>query len=208
MPRRLQRRPSRRSWRLQQRSWKLLEDLTTDVRRRFDPARSRNEGLWSWLALFYFDSLCPQDADGKRRVRAVAHYRYVGDYAPFRSQRAYRHLLAMPYRIIRRHGAALSKGLLGGPAHGYSDHFEQVASRQDLWNDPGFLRIWHEIYFDQSLTKWDPRAGTAGRKGPGSSRRLTDIFRQFARTYDVRDMDPVELHRLLPAEFKFKKSLP
>src|ERR1700682_1127018 len=31
-------------------------------------------GVWSWLALFYFDQLSPVDADGTRRPREDYHY--------------------------------------------------------------------------------------------------------------------------------------
>ena len=141
----------------------VLDGLPPETRERFDPAKSHGEGLWIWLALFYFDQLCPADGSGTRALRANPHYRYIGDYAPFGAQRAYRHLLAMPCRILLRHGPELSKGLLAGKPHVYFDHFEQVASRQNLWNDPGFLKLWHEIYFDASLSKWDRRRDTISR---------------------------------------------
>ncbi len=183
----------------------LLNRSGPPVRKRFDPARSDNEGLWSWLSLYFFDSLCPADQAGRRHIRASAHYRYVADYGPFRANRAYRHLLVGPYRILRRHGPELSKGLLSGTPSDYHDHYEQVASRNSLWTDEGFLRLFYEIYFNEDRTKWDARAGTGGRKGPGSIRRLQDVFQQFALTYDVRGMDADALRALLPAEFHFQK---
>ena len=48
-------------------------------------------------------------------------------------------------------------------------------------------------------------SGDGRRKGPGSIRRLSDVFQQFVLTYDVRGMDADALRALLPAEFKFKK---
>jgi hypothetical protein len=33
-----------------------------------------NVGLWSWLALFYFDQLCPPETFGQREVREDARY--------------------------------------------------------------------------------------------------------------------------------------
>lgn len=184
----------------------LLDRSDLDVRQRFDPARADNEGLWSWLSLRFFDSLCPPDGSGRRRIRASAHYRYVADYAPFRANRAYRHLLVGPYRILRRHGPELSAGLLAGAASDYHDHYEQVASRNSLWTDEGFLRLFYEIYFSDDRTRWDARAGTGRREGPGSIRRLSDVFQQFALTYDVRGMNADALRALLPTEFHFQKT--
>lgn len=183
----------------------LLDRSGPLVRTRFDPARSDNEGLWSWLSLYFFDPLCPLDKSGRRNVRATPHYRYVADYAGFDARRAYRHLLVGPYRILRRHGREKSKGLLAGTPSDYYDHYEQVASRNSLWTDEGFLRLFHEIYFNEDRTKWDARAGTGGRRGPGSIRRLQDVFQQFALTYDVRGMDADALRALLPTEFHFQK---
>ena len=183
----------------------LIDRSGPEVRETFDPARSDNAGLWSWLSLYFFDSLCPADESGQRNVRAAPHYRYVADYAPFRANRAYRHLLVGPYRILRRHRVELCAGLLAGAAHDYHDHYEQVASRNALWTDEGFLRIFYETYFNADYTKWDARAGTGRRKGTGSIRRLSDVFQQFVLTYDVRGMDADALRALLPAEFKFKK---
>src|ERR1035437_2557705 len=33
-----------------------------------------NKGLWSWLAAFYFDNICPEDGNGKRKVNENAFY--------------------------------------------------------------------------------------------------------------------------------------
>ena len=38
------------------------------------PASADDVGLWSWLALYYFDQLSPLDSDGRRRPRENYHY--------------------------------------------------------------------------------------------------------------------------------------
>ena len=114
-------------------------------------------------------------------------------------------MFAPRHRIFQRHGPDLSAGLLAGTAADYHDHYEQVASRNALWTDEGFLRLFYEIYFNENHTQWDARAGTGDRKGRGSIRRLSDVFQQFALTYDVRGMDADALRARLPDEFKFEK---
>ena len=78
-----------------------------------------DEGLWSWLSLFWFNSLCPARADGTRRPGG--DHRHIAD---FRHRSRYGHLLYGPYLVYRRHGSA-SQVLLTSPAHQYS-HFYQV----------------------------------------------------------------------------------
>ncbi|HYM61743.1 MAG TPA: hypothetical protein VEZ11_12730, partial [Thermoanaerobaculia bacterium] len=38
------------------------------------PALASDTGLWSWLALFYFDQLSPLGTDGRRTPREDYHY--------------------------------------------------------------------------------------------------------------------------------------
>ncbi|HSP14399.1 MAG TPA: hypothetical protein VLV78_06585 [Thermoanaerobaculia bacterium] len=37
-------------------------------------ALMRNVGVWSWLALFYFDQIAPRDGEGLRRIYEQARY--------------------------------------------------------------------------------------------------------------------------------------
>ncbi len=42
---------------------------------------SRDAGLWNWLALRYFEQLCPPDAKGVRKPMAAGHYVLEGRFA-------------------------------------------------------------------------------------------------------------------------------
>src|SRR5262249_50272632 len=61
---------------------------------RFGDAESRSierdHGVWAWLALWFFDMLCPPGRDGVRKPGARA--RWIPEVNNFR--RYYRHLLA------------------------------------------------------------------------------------------------------------------
>jgi hypothetical protein len=52
-----------------------------------------NVGLWSWLSLFFFDSVCPKNKNGGRRVKS--DYTYI-----YKSQHMYHygHLLFVSWR--------------------------------------------------------------------------------------------------------------
>jgi hypothetical protein len=86
-------------------------------------------GLWSWLALFYLDDICPQDRAGNRLPRERAAY--IPEPGNFR--RYYRHLLLGPYLIYQAHrdDPSRAQGLLCKPPHIIDDVVAQIASRYD-----------------------------------------------------------------------------
>lgn len=154
-------------------------------------------GLWSWLALFHFDAICPADKSGDRFPRERAAY--IPEPGNFR--RYYRHLLLGPYLIFRAHNddPARAQGLLCKPPNIIDEVVAQIASRYDYVTNPGIVGLTTELYFDP--TKGTTKRG-AGGKGSGSPRRLADVLKQLDLTWDLYGMQSVELIRLLPTEFR------
>jgi hypothetical protein len=162
----------------------------------------RDTGLWSWLALFYFEELCPADADGERRPGERA--RYIAESANF--QRYYRHLLAGPYRIFRAHRRAPERALavLCQPLSKPGDLVEQLASRQELVTNTAVMEVATALYVDPGTGK--PKRGSQ-TKSVGAVRRLADVLSQFDVTWDLYSAKFAELLGILPAEFnRFRTS--
>jgi hypothetical protein len=162
----------------------------------------RDVGLWSWLALFYFDELCPADSSGARRPGERA--RYIPEAANF--QRYYRHLLAGPYRIFRAHRRAPEKALavLCQPLNRPGDLVEQLASRQELVTNSAIMEVATVLYVDAATGK--PKRGSQ-TKTVGAVRRLADVLSQFDVTWDLYSTQLGELLGILPAEFnRFRAS--
>lgn len=155
----------------------------------------RDTGLWGWLALFYFDELCPADRSGARFTGERA--RYIPD-ASF--QRYYRHLLAGPFRIFRAHRDKPERALavLCQPLDKPGDIVEQLASRQEIVTNRAVIEVATKLYIDPALKK--PRRG-AGGKSNGSARRYADVLNQFDLTWDLYAMPSPELLGILPNEF-------
>lgn len=160
------------------------------------PDLEHDKGLWSWLALFYFDQFCPPGKDGMRKLGEKA--RWIPEVTNYRNY--YRHLLAGPYRIYHAHGdnPARALALLYGPLHQPGDIVEQLASRQELVTNKSIVEAATLLYYDPKTNK--AKRGAAGR-GPGSARRLADIFNQFDVTWDLYSMDSRDLLEILPTEF-------
>lgn len=152
-------------------------------------------GLWSWLSVFFFDSICPKENDGKRNPGAIDRYILNVDHWG----RYYRHLLAAPTRIYEELGD-LSEIYLTGHSSTHGDLFEQLASRQEIATNPGVISAATILYWDEGSEKI--KRGARSKKGGGILRRFTrDIIPQFQMTYDLNSMDGNEIIELLPSEF-------
>lgn len=157
---------------------------------------SRNNGLWSWLSLFYFDQLCKPDADANRKALEEAVY-VLEDRFSFR--RYYRHGIRTPWMAVKEHGE-YAKVLLVTSGKGMrTDINEQLGAYQHIFANKTIIAAAYAMYFDTTQQK--PRRG-AGGKGGGSARRLASVARQLELTYDLQDCSPSKFLDLLPKEFK------
>lgn len=162
--------------------------------------RDRDRGLWSWLSLFYFDCVCPADANGRRLARDSA--RYLLEPTNFRTY--YRHLLAGPFTIFRGNSdwPERAAALLCGEVHSPGELVEQIASRMELVGNRAFVETVTLLYYDRSSGRLKKGAGGSGA---GSPRRLALVQQQFDLTFDFFSLSATEILRLLPREFdRFK----
>jgi hypothetical protein len=155
-------------------------------------------GLWSWLAAYYFEQLCPRNEEGKRALRKD----YV--YVLGQSRTYYRHLVRTPWYLVKTHGERCRFLLLSqtsspeAPLSRQSSLLEELAGRQFVISSPALVAAAARLYSDARTG--EPRRG-AGAKGSGSPRRLALIANQLALTYDIHNMPADRLLQLLPEEF-------
>jgi hypothetical protein len=158
---------------------------------------SFDRGLWSWLAAFYFEQLCPRDDERKRSLKKD----YV--YVLSDTRKYYRHLARTPWFLVKTHGERcrfllLSAGQDPAPLSRQSGLLDALASRQFIISSPGLIGAAARLYSDQrtgQLTRG------AGAHGAGSPRRLALIANQLSLTYDIHEMPVEKFLRLLPEEF-------
>lgn len=172
-----------------------LAQYLCDVLPGAGPALDHDRGLWSWLGLFYFEQLCPIQADGSRKIGEKYRYVLSPDYRHY-----YRHLLAMPYVIYRLHGQ-YSRTILSPPVHSHGDFAEQLASRQEIITNRGLIQAVDHLYFAPDDAGGAPKRGATNRKKGGTLRRLVDVIQQFDLTYDLYGMTAQEILGVLPREF-------
>ena len=164
--------------------------LTEVLRPLEAPSLGSDVGLWSWLALFYFDQLSPARG-GKRRPREDYHY-IPGQKHP------QRHLLAGAYQLYRLHGEH-ARVLLHPPVHQHGRFIFDLDYRRDLLTNRGLIEVVDRLYWNSKTKR--PKRGAASDQQPGGLRRLIALAEQLDLNYDLYGMNAQEIEELLPGEF-------
>lgn len=155
---------------------------------------SRDNRLWNWLTLFFFDSVCRKEADGTRRLLRQELYLLEGKYDYLRY---YKHLVRTPWLAVLDHGE--NAQVLFSNARGIrSDIEETLTASQQVLGNRTVIASAYRLYFDPLTAK--PKRGAAS-KGAGSPRRLTAFIQQLELTYDIQSCTPEQFLGLLPQEF-------
>ena len=154
---------------------------------------SHHRDMWTWLALFYFDQLCPADAKGSRKP--YKSYRYVYDH---NYKYYYRHQVRTPYALVKDNGQS-ARVLLRAPLNRHGELVEQIASRQKIAGCGSVMDAIDGLYYDEELEK--AKLGVTTRNRPGVILRLINILEQFETTYDLHSMSGEEILEMLPHEF-------
>lgn len=161
------------------------------------PSIAGDAGLWSWLALFWFEQLSPKDAEGRRRPRE--DYHYIPDArATSGGWTSDRHLLAGPYKHYAMH-REWSRLLLYPSVHEHGAFVYDLGYRRDLITNRGLVEAMDLLYWNPKSGR--PKRGATNVTRPGNLRRLIAVVQQLDFNYDLHGMTAAELLDLLPAEF-------
>jgi len=153
-----------------------------------------DQGLWSWLALFFFDQLCPTGSDGVRKP-GRHNYPYILS-ADRRHQ--YRHAVRTPYLFVREHGEIVFF-MFCNPVHIWGDITEQLTARQYFLGCRGVIEAAGYLYYDRLRNA--PKIGATTKNKPGTVRRFAMVLKQFELTYDLFSITGQQVLEILPREF-------
>lgn len=156
-----------------------------------------NCGIWDWLALLWFDKICPEN-QGRRNVRETARYIVSRDRTDY-----YRHLILCAWDLYSLHGT-YSRLFLKCPPYIHNDWTEQLASRQDIITNKGLIETADRLYWDNNRGR--PKRGATDRNRQGNVRRLVRVIAQLDLTYDLHAMSADKILLLLPEEFDVWKN--
>lgn len=157
----------------------------------------RDWGFWTWCSAYLFNRLCKRGSGNQYKPGELSIW--VAD--PQNYQRYYRHYLASIWQVYAAHSDKESElsVLLSGPVNTPGELWAQIAATQTLITNKSMIDAVYYLY-------WDEANGSRKRGAGGESpRRLTQVLRQFERTYDFFAMSGEQIVRMLPAEFdRFK----
>lgn len=158
--------------------------------------RYEDKRIWAWLSLYHFDSVCPADKKGRRKVGGIE--RHIPDPSNF--QRYYRHLLYSPFSIYRtyRDNPECAMAMLCPAVDEPGEVVEEFASRQDMITCPAVMEVATKLYVNPQTQQYKPGRG---RKTNGGARRLARVLMQFDMTCDLLRIPTEKLLDMLPPEF-------
>ena len=163
------------------------------------PALSLDTGFWTWIALLYFDQLCPDEGDGTRKVREDENYILSLSYL-----KRMRHAIRTTYLFVSRFGEKV-RFLFSGPMRTRGELIEQLSQRQELTNCDAVVIAAAILYNDPNKRTF--KRGATSRNTRGAINRFVKVLQQFSVTYDLQSVPASDLVNLLPPEFdRFKRT--
>jgi hypothetical protein len=158
---------------------------------------AQDAGLWTWLSLKFFDSVCPV-ADKVRLVKNDYHY----VYEPKNSRYFYRHLLFVSWQILRL-APKFNRVFVKSPVSVLDAFTTEVMKRLFLTRIPCIFEVLERLYFDERRGKVR-RGVTSGKSTAGNLRhRLPLRISQLEKNYDLLTLNADQLLELLGEEFAF-----
>ena len=155
-------------------------------------------GLWDWLAARYFDILCPVGESGTRKANQTEWYVFSEAF-----NRQYKHRVAGPVEVIRRHGENARLLLVSTKqsilVSSLSQMEDEVASRQEIFSSNAAITLLNRMYWDSEKGS-QRRGAVSNRMLPGTIRRFASIFDQLERTFDISVISVDALADLLPQQ--------
>lgn len=150
-------------------------------------------GLWSWLALLWFDQLCPAKADSTRKPSKP--YNYI--LSPNYNHRP-RHALRTTWQLVSGYGESARFLLSKGPNE-RGELLEQLAARQFIFSCRGIIETASRLYSDPARNTF--KVGSTSQKRRGNIRRYISYLQQLELTYDLYTLPGDEIINMLPAEY-------
>jgi hypothetical protein len=179
----------------------------------------RNDcGLWTWLALFYFEQLCPSKGPNRQEHYILSVGKWKIGLIPV----DYRHSVLTPVWLIKDFKEVAPFFLCGTEKKPtgmdtMGDPIEQLFSRQYVMKNKKYLELIQMLYKDPKTGRVKTGAMSEPKKerlksgkwsdvGKGGTRRLVkSVLPRLTLTFNVGEMKPEEILPLVGDEFENSK---
>ena len=163
----------------------------------------KSAGLWSWIALVYFDQL------STKIPKNIENY-LLSPHLGFRS---YRHSVFVPFELYARWKED-SRMFISNDIQVMGQVWESTISRDYLMSCSTAVRLMINLYSDplnfgiaktgvsSQPSKAILKNGKPSGAGYGSVERFSTVFKRLKLTYHVQSLSPEDLLDLMGNEFK------
>lgn len=148
-----------------------------------------DSGFWSWIALFWFDTLCPLG----KKPSAIHNYILSSNY-----NHRPRHAIFTTWLLVNRYGEK-SQYLLSKAPHTRGHLIEVLGGTQEIFGYEGVMHTAHRLYSDNNKKSF--KTGATSRKKPGNVERFVKYLSQISLTYDLGTISEESLLTMLPKEY-------
>ena len=138
-----------------------------------DDLLHRDAGIWTWLSLLYFDSVCQFRAD-QRVVKNDYHY----VFEPLNVRHFYRHLLFVSWRVLLlapEHNRLFTRS----PVNQLDKLTTEVMKRLYLTRIPCIFEVLDRLYWDESRDRPRPAMATPRVRAGDLTHMLPQLIRQL-----------------------------
>ncbi len=153
-----------------------------------------DRGFWSWLALYWFDVLCPPSSNGTRKPSQIYNYVLSTNY-----NHRPRHAVRTTWFLVDSYGE-IARFLLSKKPSERGELIEQLAARQYLFSCRGVMEAASSIYSDPDRKTF--KKGSTSSKRKGNIRRYLNYLQQLDLTYDLYSLSGEEILGMLPKEYE------
>lgn len=168
----IERRPFRTRYEL---ATYLVEQLELETNRRLH----MNDGLWTWIATFYFDTITNKRKNGTLKVGSLD--KYIAKHLSM-SGRKQRHAIHQPCRLVQELGE-VAMTVLDVPPHGMGDLYDGLGDHREVIFNRNFHELLTYLFFDTSKMKKRPSASDRDK-----IRRFFQLTKQISTTRDIEIM--------------------
>ena len=148
-----------------------------------------DRGIWSWIALFWFDQLCLPNAKPSKPYNYILSSNY--NHRP-------RHAIFTTWMLVNRYKER-SRFLLSKAPDKRGELIEQLAARQHLINCKGVMLAADRLYSDNKQKTF--KKGSTSRTRRGNVDRFIKYLQQLELTYDLGTITEDALTSMLPDEY-------
>lgn len=159
-----------------------------------------NYPLWSWLGLFFLDSLVGRSDEGYLEMGTLPDYAFIVDPQKTDSRVILFNRLMLAWETYTHHGDEFGEWMLNQPVDYIPRLVNRTIGSRQRFSSSGIIKLVGMLYIDPQTSRI--KRGAADYKSSGNIRRLYDVLDQLYMTYDVYGMRAEQLLALLPEEFK------